>query len=431
VFFQRRLVFGVMVFAATIVAGCAGSSTSNPTPAVQPSATASPNQSGVQFIAIPGTAGIVSLPGLSGITPGFGIGAGAPAGLTMNASEGFSAPANAPAPSSVARKTAATTTGITPFLFVTATFSAAVPAGLIASEVVSFASNLTTTGLNFFCELDDITTSTASKIATFGPATTVNGTVTISNTVGGGSVPALVTGHTYLFQYYDLPIPGPTPSPSPSPAPTATPSGGATPSPSPSPTAAPTTTPTAAPTAAPTGPATPVPAFTFSGPNTTSASVTPPTVPAALVLPAVASPGYSTYSAHVSIQFGAATSSGAYTMRAALGSTAADISPAGSFPFYTGSAATPLFYVLLTPNVPVTFSQTPSVMVNVASFGSSNTCSLFIYGNTGGSTFSWLQVPGTLVNVSGTSVTIPAVAPPAGLTLNFLPTQTQLAFVGC
>jgi hypothetical protein len=253
--------------------------------------------------------------------------------------------------------------------------------------------------------------------------------VTISNSIPGNVGPSLTGGHTYLFQYYDLPIPGPTPTPTATPVPTPTPTPTATPVPTPTPSATPSTSPTPVPT--PTGTATPVPAFTFSsGATATTASVTPPTLPGPLVVPA--SGGYGTYNAHVTIQFGAETTTGAFTMTATLGSTAADISPAGSFPFYTGSAATPLFYVLLAPNAPVSFSQTPVITVTASSFGSSNTCSLFIYANgSGGGPYSWLQVPGAQANVSGSSVTIPAVGPPPGLTIDFFPNKTQLAFVGC
>ncbi len=417
-----------MFLAAAAIAGCAGGSTSS-APSVQPSNSPSPGPSGVQLVAIPGTAGTVSLQALGFVTPAFGVGTGAPSGLTMSAFASFSAPSNAPSPSALVRKPAAATTGIAPFLYVTATFSANVPAGVVASEVLTFSSTTATSGLNFFCEIDDITATPASKIATFGPAVASGQTVTISNSIPGNPGPSLTAGHTYLFQYYDLAIPGPTPTPTATPVPTPTPTPTATPFPTPTPSATPSTSPTPVPT--PTGTSSPVPAFTFSsGATATTASVTPPTQPGPLVVPA--SGGYGTYSAHVTIQFGAETTSGAFTMTAALGSTAADISPAGSFPFYTGSAATPLFYVLLTPNAPVSFSQTPAITVTTSSFPSSNTCSLFIYANgSGGGPFSWLQVPGAQANVAGNSVTIPAVGPPPGFTIDFYPTKTQLAFVGC
>jgi hypothetical protein len=432
VLFQRRLVPVVLFLAVAAIAGCAGGSTS-PAPSVQPSNSPSPGPSGASLIAIPGTAGTVSLPAISFITPAFGIGVGAPAGLTMSATESFTAPSNAPVPSAFVRKAAAAastgatplSTGIAPFLYVTAKFSANVPAGVIASEILTFSSTSVLTGLNFFCEIDDITSSTANKIATFGPATATGQSVTISNAIPGSVGPAFQTGHTYLFQYYDLPIPGPTPTPAATPVPTPTPSPTATPVPTPTPSVTPTPPPTPTPT--PAGTATPVPAFSFTGPAATTASVTPPTQPGLLTIPGT----YGTYNAHVTMQFGAATTSAAYTMTAALGSTAADITPAGSFPFYTGSAATPLFYTLLTPNAPVSFAQTPVITVTATSFGSSNLCSLFIYADSGGGPFSWIQVPGAQANVAGSTVTIPAVGPPPGFTIDFFPNKTQLAFVGC
>jgi hypothetical protein len=72
------------------------------------------------------------------------------------------------------------------------------------------------------------------------------------------------------------------------------------------------------------------------------------------------------------------------------------------------------------------------ITVTASSFGSSNTCSLFIFANgSGGGAYSWLQVPGAQANVAGTTVTIPAVGPPPGFTIDFFPNKTQLAFVGC
>jgi hypothetical protein len=103
-----------MFLAAAAIAGCAGGST-NSTPSVQPSGSPSPGPSGAQLVAIPGTAGTVSLQTLGFVTPAFGIGLGAPNGLTMSANESFTAPSNAPVPSAVARKTAAATTAIVPW----------------------------------------------------------------------------------------------------------------------------------------------------------------------------------------------------------------------------------------------------------------------------------------------------------------------------
>ena len=416
--FQRRLVPVGLLLAGAVVAGCTNASTTGPAPSVQ--STPAPGSLGTQLVVIPGTAGTVSLPAIDGITPAFGIASGAPAGLTMSASESTGAPANAPAPSSLARKTAAAATGIVPFLYITSTFSAAVPAGIIASEILSFAAGLTPSGPDFYCEIDDVTTANGSKIATFGPFTVNGGSVTIVNGTGGTS-PSFLANHTYLFQFYALPIPVPTPTPSPSPSamPTATATATSTASATPSP------------TPSPTGPGTPVPAFNFTGPSASVASVTPPTLPAALVVPATGAAGYGTYAAHVSIQFGAETTTAPFALGAALGSTANDISPAAQFPFYTGSAATPIFYALLTTTAEVSFSQTPAITVSVSSFGSRNLCGLFVYANTGSSPYAWTLIPGAQANVTGNTVTIPAVVPPAGVTVDLQPNKTTLVFVGC
>jgi hypothetical protein len=414
VLFQRRFISVGIFLAVAAMTGCSGGSTAGPAPSV----TATPGSSNTTLVAIPAAGGTVALTAVAGITPGFAIGSGAPAGLTASTTASVSAPSGAPT-LSVARKTQSATSPIAPFLYVTATFSANVPAGVVLSELLQLASSLPANA-DYYCALTDLTA--ASQTATFGPAVPVNGIVTISN---GAAVntPAFTAGHTYLFEFYELPIPTATPTPTPSPASTAT--GLASPSPTPAATGSSSPVPSPSPTQTSAGTATPPPVFTFTGPSATSASVTPPTVPAAIVVPATGT--YGTHAAHVSIQLGAAGSSAAYTVTATLGSVG-DIT-SNNFPFYTGSAATPLFYVELEPSVPVTFSQTPAVTVTVNSFGSSNSCSLFIYGNTGGSTYQWIQV-GIPVNVSGNTVTIPAAAG-IGSQVNFLPTQAQLGFVGC
>ncbi len=400
-----------MFLAVAVIAGCAGGSTPGPAP----SATASPGSSTSTLIAIPSAPGTVALSVVAGITPGFAIGSGAPAGLTATATASVIAPSGAPA-LSVARKTSSATSPITPFLYITASFSANVPAGVLLSELLQLSSSLPANA-DYFCAVTDLTAG--SQTTTFGPAVPANGIVTISNANGtAANAPAFTANHTYLFEFYELPIPAASPTP------TATPTASASPTPTATSTSSPTPSPT--PTATTAGTATAPPVFAFTGPSVSSASVTPPNVPAAIV-PPVGS-GYGSHAAHVAVQLGAATSSAAYSMTAALGSIG-DIS-SNNFPFYTGSAATPLFYVQLTPSVPVTFSQTPAITVTVNSFGSSNTCSLFIYANTGGSAYQWVQVPGTLVNVSGTGVTIPAASAP-GISLQYLPTAAQVGFIGC
>lgn len=423
--FHRRLVFVCLFLTGTIVAGCAGNITGGPPPSAVASSSASPGSGNTSLIAIPGTAGTVALPAVGGTTAGFTFNGGAPAGLTMSAAASASAPANAPVPASVARTSAASkkpaSTTNPSFFYVTATFSAAVPAGLIASELLAAQVGGAITGINgsFYCDLDDLT-SPGSLHVTFGPGTeSSNGVLTIPN---GTNAPALVAGHAYLFQFY---VVGPTPTPSATATATAT----ATASPTAAPTATATATSSAAPTATPSpqGSATPVPAYTFSGPSASTATVTPPTLPAALVVPG----NYGTYGAHVTVTFGSETTTAPFSLGLALGSTANDISPSGTFPYYTGSAATPLFYALITTTAAVSFAQTPAVTVTANSFGSSNFCSLYVYANNGGTGFQWQTFPGAGANVAGSTVTIPAVTPPAGITVDLTPGKTQLVFVGC
>jgi hypothetical protein len=413
VLFQRRFISVGMFLAVAAMAGCSGGSTAGPAPSV----TATPGSSNTTLIAIPAAGGSVALTAVAGITPGFAIGSGAPAGLTASTTASVTAPSGAPT-LSVARKTQSATSPITPFLYVTASFSANVPAGVVLSELLQLASSLPANA-DYYCALTDLTA--ASQTTTFGPAVPVNGIVTISNGAAANT-PAFTAGHTYLFEFYELPIP--TASPTPTPSPTA--SGSATPTPTPTATGGSSPAPSPSPTQTSAGTATAPPVFTFTGPGATSASVTPPTVPAAISV----GNNYGPHAAHVSIQLGAATSSAAYPMPATLGSVGLGDITSSNFPYYTGNAATPLFYVELTPSVPVTFSQTPAVTVTVNSFGSSNSCSLFIYGNTGGSTYQWIQVPNTSENVSGTSVTIPAAAA-IGTQVNYSPTQAQVGFIGC
>jgi hypothetical protein len=404
-----------MFFAVAAIAGCAGGSTPGPAPSV----TASPGSSVTTLVAIPSTPGNVALTAVAGYTPGFAVGSGAPNALTASTTASVTAPSGAPT-LSVARKAQSATSPIAPFLYVTASFSANVPAGVIASELLQIGTSLAIpAGVDYFCAVTDLTAG--SQTTTFGPAVPVNAIVTISNGALT-SAPAFIANHTYLFEFYTLPIPTATPTPSPTPTSTAT--GSASPSPSPTATSS-SPTPSPVPTVTSAGTATAPPVFTFTGPSATSAPVTPPNAPAAFT---VGGSGYGAHAAQVSLVLGAATSTGAYSMTAQLGSVG-DITST-NFPFYTGNLATPLFYVQLEPTAPVTFAQTPAITVNVNSFGSSNSCSLFIYANTGGSAYQWVQVQQTITNVSGTQVMIPA-ASAAGITLQYLPTQSQLGFIGC
>jgi hypothetical protein len=88
--------------------------------------------------------------------------------------------------------------------------------------------------------------------------------------------------------------------------------------------------------------------------------------------------------------------------------------------------------VLISSNASVTFAQTPQINVTVLNgFPGSNSCGLYIYANIGNAPYQWTQVPGTVVNVSGSTVTIPAQALPPGTAANIVPGKTTMAFVGC
>jgi hypothetical protein len=54
---------------------------------------------------------------------------------------------------------------------------------------------------------------------------------------------------------------------------------------------------------------------------------------------------------------------------------------------------------------------------------------LFAYANNNGGPFSWQAFASA--NVSGNSVTIPAVTSPPGETVDLTPGKTQLLFIGC
>jgi hypothetical protein len=158
--------------------------------------------------------------------------------------------------------------------------------------------------------------------------------------------------------------------------------------------------------------------------------VTPPAAPSALTVPS--SGTYGTYSISVTTAFGTETTTVPFALTLALGSVGAgDISPSASYPFYTGSAATPLYYAQVTATAPVTFLQTPQITVTAASFPSGNTCSLFLYTNNTGTGYTWNQVPGASGTAIGTTVTIPSVALPSGQTVNVQAGSATPVFVGC
>ena len=76
------------------------------------------------------------------------------------------------------------------------------------------------------------------------------------------------------------------------------------------------------------------------------------------------------------------------------------------------------------------FSQTPAISVTLTSLPS-DSCALYIYANTGGSAYQWVQVPGTLTPFFGYSFTIQPAAPYGGSQIQLQPNQTQLTMVAC
>jgi hypothetical protein len=417
---RRRVVLAGLLLAGTVIAGCAAGG-SGPSP-LAPATTAPSSATSVAVV--PGTAGTVALPPFNGTTPAFAFVAGAPSGLTLSATQTTTAPSNAPAPSSLARKAEALS-GATPFLYITTTFSANVPAGVLSAEVLSLASSLPTTA-SYFCEVDDLTTGSTGKVATYGPGVLSNGTLTISNS----GTPVLLGGHTYLFQFYYLtggPSPTPTATAHATASPTATATATATaqstaqatatPTPTPTPTPSPTAPPTVSPTASPV----PQPLYTFTGPSVSTSSITPPTQPS-LTIPA--SGVYGVYGVSVAISWGAETSSAPFVLTADLGSqSAGDIHPS-SYPFYTGGVVTPMFYLQVASSAPVVFAKTPAVTVSAATFPGAN-CSIWVYQNSGGG-FAWSQVA-----VSGYPAGNVAAIPAVATSISINPGFATPLFVGC
>jgi hypothetical protein len=164
------------------------------------------------------------LPAVGGQAATLSIAAGAPAGLTINATEQVGAPANAPAPSSHERR-AQSIAGAVPFFYVAFTISGGtLSVGSLAGESVTQTSSLPTTAA-YYAEFDDITSAPGTKLATCGPATLTGALVQITNSAiahgcsGTAGTSNLVAGHSYLLQFYYIPAGSATPTP---PAPTST-----------------------------------------------------------------------------------------------------------------------------------------------------------------------------------------------------------------
>ncbi|GAC1426277.1 MAG: hypothetical protein NVSMB64_32730 [Candidatus Velthaea sp.] len=374
------------VFAGTLLAGC-GSSTSTAAalPAGPPAGASTP---------LPTSAGTLTTPTVAGRSVTFAIAAGAPAGdsITMNAAA--SAPANAPAPSSVARKPQAIA-GAVPFFWVTFTVSLATPTSVFAAESVTLGTLPSTA--NYYVEFDDVTTPAGTKLGAQGPGSIANGNVTITNGGGGGGgTNTLNPGSTYLAQFYYLPAGSPVPSSTPSAAPSSSPS--AAPSSVPSPVPSASSSPNIA-------------TYTFGGPPA-SVAVSPGQTPSP-----ISNPSYNGVSASISFDSSAST---AATLKSALSkSDASDITPAG-FATLT-SAGTIVTYFELSANVSVTFNNTPAFSISTAASLPAGTCSFWAYTQQGSSGFNWHTIEsGTK---SGTTVNFAALpAAQVGGQVSFGPT---------
>ncbi|MFY9780381.1 MAG: alkaline phosphatase family protein [Candidatus Baltobacteraceae bacterium] len=188
---MRPFVLGA-VAAALLLAGCGGNG--SVTPAASP-----PPVTSTQ--AVPTTAGSIALPAANGIASSLSIAAGAPSGLTVTATSFSTAPANAPAPSSALRQVKSVA-GATPFLYVQLQFSGTLQASYLAGETLTLPTTPVASG-GYYVEIDDTTVSPATKLLSVGPGTVSGQTVTIADpTTGNAVLPAFLSGHTYLLQFY-------------------------------------------------------------------------------------------------------------------------------------------------------------------------------------------------------------------------------------
>lgn len=216
-----------MALCAGLLASCGGG-TINSTP-ISPTSSPSTSQ------AVPASGGSLALPAASnGQVAALSFSAGVPAGTTISSSVSAAPPGGAPAPSSIKRATQAIS-GAVPFYFVAFTVSSAFSAADIAGESVTLTSGDPTTA-SYYAELDDVTSTPGTKLASAGPGTIANGIATISNGTAASSV-TLQPGHAYLLQFYYVAASG---TATPSPSPTATSTATAAPSPTATPTSVPT-----------------------------------------------------------------------------------------------------------------------------------------------------------------------------------------------
>ena len=398
-----------IVAVAVGVASCGGGGSSvSSIPQAAPSAAASTSGATTSFT-VPAAGGTQALATVGGQTATIDFGAGATAGTTVTATSAVSAPANAPVPAAKARRIQQIS-GAVPFYFVTITVSQSLPGSVFTSESVTLGASDPTTA-SYYAEFDDITAAPATKIVSFGPGTVAGGIVTVENTGSGtASATSLVTGHTYLMQFYYVPASAASPSPGASPsaaasvAPTASPSAAASVAPTASPSAAASATPTSSPSANPSpsssGNAS-LPDYGFTGPSATTGSFTPPTEPAALVVPPAGTGSYGTYGVSATVQFDAAGGYGSNpasttsNITLTLGSSSADITST-SFPYFTPTAsAHPLFYGEVTNTGVAHFNEFPNVVITATTSKlPSTSCSFYVYSNNGALTPSWNMIVG-------------------------------------
>ena len=423
-----------IVAVAVGVASCGGGGSSvSSIPQAAPSAAASTSGATTSFT-VPAAGGTQALATVGGQTATIDFGAGATAGTTVTATSAVSAPANAPAPAAKARRIQQIS-GAVPFYFVTITVSQSLPGSVFTSESVTLGASDPTTA-SYYAEFDDITAAPATKIVSFGPGTVTGGIVTVENTGSGtASATSLVTGHTYLMQFYYVPASAASPSPG------ASPSAAASVAPTASPSAAASATPTSSPSASPSPSSSgnqSLPDYGFTGPSATTGSFTPPTEPAALVVPPAGTGSYGTYGVSATVQFDAAGGYGSNpasttsNITMTLGSTSADIT-SSAFPYYSGSAH-PLFYAELKNTGVAHFNDFPNVVITaLASSLPSTSCSFFVYANNGNLTPTWNVIAGPVTASAFTAlatITFPAQTLSNG-TVDITNASPNYIMVGC
>jgi hypothetical protein len=364
---MRALRYAAAAFVVSgglLVASCGGGSVSS-TPVAAPGATSAPvTQS------IPASGGALTVNSTSAQVATLNFAAGAPGNVTLSATSSTSAPGSAPVPSAV-KRAAQSISGAVPFFFVTFSVSANLSTQFFSDESVSLSSGDPSTA-TYFVEFDDITAAPALKLGTGGPATIAAGIATYAS--GGGTASTLQSGHTYLIQFYYVPVSA-TSAPSASPTATA--------APSPSPTAT---------------------AFAFSG-GTGSASCSS----AACGVPVGITDSPITFAA----TFAAPSVTTSITGSVASGS--AQISPSAPFPLFSapGTPSVAVLYMQLSATPAATFPMTPAF--SLTGLTSEGSCRFYEYVSS-----AWTAITNAAIVSGGSSVTIPAT-PVAGISLSPAP----------